>query len=216
MVGRASPRHLPGPELSTHPAFSFPTCYRSEIGLPLSAPIPVRFERSIRSTPIAGRFGSASWNPRMERFRITRDFPSSAARQKSCSWENLQYSELRICGLRSRRWGHNSATAPASASTAFLLYRISFSAAGETVQFFANSVPGNQPVTPTLTFSVPEGSFASTFTNIRFQSGDQPANFDEVRIGTTYADVTPVPEPTAVAAMGAGALALLRRRRRQS
>lgn len=111
---------------------------------------------------------------------------------------------------------NNSATAPASASTAFLLYRISFSAAGEAVHFFANSVPGVQPATPTVSFSVPEGSFASTFTNIRLQSGDQPTNFDEIRIGTTYADVTPVPEPTAFAAIGAGALALLRRRRRQS
>ena len=110
---------------------------------------------------------------------------------------------------------NNSAAAPALATASFLLYRISFSAAGETIDFFANNTPGTTPTTPTVTFSIPEGSFASTFNNLRFQSGNQAANFDEVRIGTTYADVSPVPEPASVGVLGAAVLALagLRRRR---
>jgi len=36
---------------------------------------------------------------------------------------------------------------------------------------------------------------------------------DEIRIGTTLADVIPVPEPASVALLGLGGLMLLRRRR---
>lgn len=38
---------------------------------------------------------------------------------------------------------------------------------------------------------------------------------DELRVGTTYADVTPIPEPATAAALGIAALALLGRRRRR-
>jgi hypothetical protein len=110
---------------------------------------------------------------------------------------------------------NNSAAAPALATASFLLYRISFSSLGETVDFFANNSPGTTPTTPTISFAVPEGSFLSTFNTIRIQSGNQAANFDEVRIGTTYADVSPVPEPASVGVIGAGVLALAGVRRRK-
>jgi hypothetical protein len=37
---------------------------------------------------------------------------------------------------------------------------------------------------------------------------------DEIRVGTEWADVAPVPEPTALALFGLGAVGLLARRRR--
>jgi hypothetical protein len=55
-----------------------------------------------------------------------------------------------------------------------------------------------------------DGSF-----NTLFFSADQAVGvLDEIRIGATYADVTPVPEPTTTALLGLGGLALILRRRK--
>ena len=47
-------------------------------------------------------------------------------------------------------------------------------------------------------------------------NGSEPSNIeiDELRVGDSWADVVLVPEPTALAFLGAGALGLLARRRR--
>ena len=103
----------------------------------------------------------------------------------------------------------------ASATPALLVYRLNFTGAGDTIDVFVNPTPGQPlPGTPNGTFAIPEDSFPDTFNNIRLQSGDQPINFDEFRIGTTYADVTPVPEPATAGLLAVGALALLARCRR--
>jgi hypothetical protein len=103
----------------------------------------------------------------------------------------------------------------ASTTPALLVYRLTFSAAGETISAYYNPTPGAaEPAVAGSTSVIPEGTFAATLTSIRLQSGDQPINFDEVRIGTTFADVTPVPEPASAGLLaGVGALMLGRRRR---
>jgi hypothetical protein len=55
----------------------------------------------------------------------------------------------------------------------------------------------------------------STFDLINTNHGNGlSSRWDEIRIGATYADVSPVPEPTTTALLGLGGLALILRRRR--
>ena len=113
----------------------------------------------------------------------------------------------------------NSPTAPVTTTPSLLVYRLNFTPAGDTIDFYANPVPGAPlPATPTLTFAIPEGALADTLTSIRMQSGEgagtaNPFLFDELRGGGSFADVTPVPEPAALALLGALGLLSLRRRR---
>ena len=113
----------------------------------------------------------------------------------------------------------NSATAPVSTTPSLLVYRLTFTPTGDTIDFFANPTPGAPlPATPTLTFAIPEDTFADTLTAIRLQSGvgagnTTPFSFDELRGGGSFADVAPIPEPAALGLLGAAALLTLRRRR---
>ena len=110
--------------------------------------------------------------------------------------------------------GTGRTTVNASAAPSLLVYRLNFTGAGDTIDVFVNPAPGEPlPATPNGTFAIPEDAFPDTFNNIRLQSGNQPISFDEYRIGTTYADVTPVPEPASAGLLAAAALGLLARRR---
>lgn len=107
-----------------------------------------------------------------------------------------------------------------STTPTLLVYRLSFTPAGDTIDLFVNPTPGGAlPATPDATFAIPETSFADTFTSIRLQSGEggvgsaTPFSFDELRGGGSFADVAPVPEPAALGLLGAAALLALRRRR---
>jgi len=113
----------------------------------------------------------------------------------------------------------NSPTAPVRTAPSLLVYRLTFTPAGDKIDFFANPTPGTAlPATPTLTFNIPEGELADTLTSIRMQSGEgagtaTPFLFDELRGGGSFADVAPVPEPAALGLLGAAGLLALRRRR---
>lgn len=110
-----------------------------------------------------------------------------------------------------------AANAPVSTTPTFLVFRLDFTEAGETISLFRNPTPGGAlPATPDATFAIPEGSFADTLTALRFASGNgsEPFIFDEVRLGSTFAQVAPlVPEPAALSFLGAAGLLVLRRRR---
>jgi hypothetical protein len=77
---------------------------------------------------------------------------------------------------------------------------------------FVNPTPGaaspGQPALDSPRDNIP-------FDGVIFNSGNTPGfNFDELRIGTTYADVTPVPEPAAGMLCAALAWLVAARRRR--
>jgi hypothetical protein len=101
--------------------------------------------------------------------------------------------------------------------TALLVVHIVFNAGGaDTVALYVNRAPGGgtppsaDAFLPTL--DINPGGGAVTDLGVWYQGyGYQ---IDEIRIGTSYADVTPVPEPglVLVVASGFAALRLLRRR----
>ena len=103
-------------------------------------------------------------------------------------------------------------------TTGFVVAELQFGTAaaggsGVTVRLFDNPTLGTQPATANYTAS---NATSFTFNSIRIQSGADTGSVDEVRIGDTYADVAPVPEPTTMALSllgGAGMLGFVIRRR---
>jgi len=81
-------------------------------------------------------------------------------------------------------------TTPASALS-LLVYRVDFGSP-TTVRLFVNPTLGTEPAVASATGS--RTNF--TWDTIRIQSGNGAVgSFDEIRIGTDYASVAPVPEP---------------------
>ncbi len=80
------------------------------------------------------------------------------------------------------------------------------------------SLGGAEPGTPTLTTTLAGGGGNSKLESLRvffneFTGGANQMSLDEIRVGTTFADVTPVPEPGSMGLLVLGAsLAMLRRR----
>ena len=103
-------------------------------------------------------------------------------------------------------------------TTGFVVAELQFGTAaaggsGVTVRLFDNPTLGTQPATANLTES---NATSFTFDTIRIQSGSDTGSVDEVRLGDTFADVAPVPEPTTTALSllgGAGMLGFIIRRR---
>ena len=108
----------------------------------------------------------------------------------------------------------NLSSASVSTASSLLVLEINFLAGPDNVSLYIN---------PTTGLAAPDGTptIASVtsfnFDRIRIQSGFNaaPFKFDEIRIGTTYADVSPVPvpEPTSMILLGISGAALLARRR---
>lgn len=106
------------------------------------------------------------------------------------------------------RWGVDSHDGPpqtrikesgvlVDGTTRLLVGRIDFAAGPETVRFYLDPPIGSEPGTPTIgPFTMPD----FRFNRIRLESGRLNGTggthaFDEIRFGTTYADVV-VPEPS--------------------
>lgn len=103
----------------------------------------------------------------------------------------------------------------------FLVVRIDWNPSGnETVSFYLNPSPGSSaPSTPTFTTSLEIGGFDSLSPFAGSASGGlttSSGTIDEFRIGTTFADVAPIPEPSSLALCGIllSALPLLRQFKR--
>ncbi len=91
-------------------------------------------------------------------------------------------------------------------TTVFLVAQIDFAAVNDTIKLW---------VDPPLTNGLGTADLSSTrsdfsFNQIRFQSGSAGAHtdvyFDEVRMGTTVADIMPVPEPSSILILFLGGL----------
>jgi len=101
-------------------------------------------------------------------------------------------------------------------SLSLLVYKIEFGAGttlgNERVSLFVNPTLGTEPTTISVSNNFP--TFA--FDRIRISSGLNAVTgqVDEFRMGTTYLDVAPVPEPSAALLSALGVFGLAVRRRR--
>jgi hypothetical protein len=116
--------------------------------------------------------------------------------------------------------GTNSSSKVSNALQSLLVARITFGASNDAVDLFVNPpVGGGPPATADASIAIPHVTSISQLQVIFFDI-DAPANsafFDEVRLGRTFAAVTPstVPEPSTLMLIGSlGLGGLLARRRR--
>ncbi len=108
-----------------------------------------------------------------------------------------------------RNGGPSGNSSTASSSLSLLVIRLDFTPSGESARLWINpaldSTPTDDSAAVTLT-----GLSDFTFNTVRIQSGSSTQfSVDELRFGNTFADVTPVPEPTTVALGIFGSLALV-------
>jgi MYXO-CTERM domain-containing protein len=101
----------------------------------------------------------------------------------------------------------------------FIVVRIDHLAGNDNAYLFVNPVLGVEPNIATAN-ATSIGSFDYSFNRIRPFAGNTTTagvfaeiQLDEIRVGETYADVAPVPEPAGLTLLGLGALSLARRRR---
>jgi len=111
----------------------------------------------------------------------------------------------------------NTAFAPALSTTYMMAF--TYDSAGATpTTFFIDPTGLGAGLTPSG--SLASASFTGTnwgmsgIGGIKFFAANGLFTIDDVRIGTTWADVSPIPEPSSVALLGLGALGLLAKRRR--
>lgn len=112
--------------------------------------------------------------------------------------------------------GSSSASAVTSVpvvigQTALLVLKFDF--VGDVVSLFVNpsSLGGLAPLTPDATVAI-DSTFG--FKSVAWYAGRDPGfgSLDELRIGTTFASVTPIPEPAALGLLVPAGALLLRRR----
>jgi hypothetical protein len=106
--------------------------------------------------------------------------------------------------------------------TNLVVVRIDYLNGNDSAYLWVNPTLGSQPLDSTANTNSLVG-FDFSFNDIRMFAGGQAngaqpygeALLDEVRIGDTWADVTPIPEPVMASLVGLGGLALLIYRRRK-
>ncbi|MGC8625893.1 MAG: PEP-CTERM sorting domain-containing protein, partial [Phycisphaerae bacterium] len=105
-----------------------------------------------------------------------------------------------------------------SANTTYLmvLEDVANSSGPDTLNLWVNPTAGvaSPSGAPDITDSLigPIGTISGIGTN----DGAATTSYDEIRIGTSYADVTPVPEPAPLALVATGGLGLLLLKRRKT
>ncbi len=115
-----------------------------------------------------------------------------------------------------------SDTSVVAGDTYFMAAKIVSSAASPDTAYlkvfgtgYSLEVPTDEPTTWDATISTSTGANLDRI-RMRIDPGntaDLPGEVDEIRLGTDWASVTAVPEPSSLALLGLGGLACLRRRR---
>ena len=114
--------------------------------------------------------------------------------------------------------GDGSSVAVAANTTYFITIKAELTSGGDTVELFID--PDPSAGAPTVADATISGADLGTLDGIRFNANSQQASdqttFDEFRLGDTWGDVSPIPEPSAYAliagVLGLGFAALRRRR----
>jgi hypothetical protein len=125
------------------------------------------------------------------------------------------YSSGKI-GIRSSGASTTTFATPLSLNTTYLVV-LEYNFSTSTASLFLNPTPGLSQ--PAATLSVVGNGSITSINNVAFkaQSGSGSYFVDDLRVGTTWEDVTPtIPEPSTLALMGFGCLSLIaaiRRRR---
>lgn len=121
-----------------------------------------------------------------------------------------QTSDQNNFGLQRHGTGGSTVNSTAPSTTlSFLVVRIDFNGANSSARLYVNPTLGTEPGSANATIAT---MAAFNFDQVRIQSGNGTGptfGFDEVRIGTTYADVAPVPEPVNVALLAFAGFAVL-------
>lgn len=100
--------------------------------------------------------------------------------------------------------------------THLVVMKFEFAPGGaDVVSVYFDPATGIEPALPDAQISVAASDLIIThqgaFSNFTFSGGGHvPGMIDEIRWGDTYADVTPIPEPTTLSLLGLGLLALQR------
>jgi hypothetical protein len=107
-----------------------------------------------------------------------------------------------------------SSTIPNSVQS-LLVARATFGTSTDVIDLFVNPpLTGTAPTTADATLTIPHGPALGILEVNGFSLGSSTNLFDEVRLGGSFADVTPVPEPSTLLLVGVAGFGLIRRRRR--
>ena len=125
---------------------------------------------------------------------------------------NSQALRLRTAGQSE----YSSGSSPNLALNTTYLIVLSYDFGTSTASLWLNptSLGG---AAPTATESITGAGVVTSIANVGFKAQSTTGDFliDNLRIGTTWADVTPVPEPSTFALMGLGVLGLISSARRR-